>query len=236
MQRLTDRLAERLGNRLRLGTTVREIKTAGAGWRIAHDDGEVTVDGLVVATPADIAAALVAGFDGELGALLSGITYAPMRVIGVAFAAADVPDALDGFGFLAARGCGVRILGATYTSTIMPDQAPPGSAYLRVYLGGAGDTAAAALSPEGVRTLVLADIATVLGITAAPIAYHEVVWQQAIPQYTLRHRATVKKIEEKALTHRGFALTGNAYRGLGVGDTVTDASAVAARIGAMWKA
>ena len=230
MQRLTDRLGERLGNGLRLGTTVSRIERHGARWRVVHDDGDHLADAVVVATPADIAAELVAGFDSSLAAQLREISYAPMRAIGVAFRAEDVPVRLDGFGFLAARGSGVRILGATYTSTIVPEQAPAGTAYLRIFMGGATDPEAGALAAERVRAIVLADVATVLGITADPIAYHEVVWRQAIPQYTLRHRATVTAIEEMSLAHAGFALAGNAYRGLGVGDTVRDARAVAARL------
>jgi oxygen-dependent protoporphyrinogen oxidase len=146
--------------------------------------------------------------------------------------AADVPAPLDGFGFLAARGQGVRLLGAIYTSTIVPEHAPAGTAYLRVLLGGSTDPGIATLDAGAVRSIVLADLRTVLGIDAAPVAYHEVVWPQAIPQYRLAHPAIVAAIERREAAHAGFALAGNAYRGLGVGDTVRDALAVASRIGA----
>ncbi|HEY5348162.1 MAG TPA: protoporphyrinogen oxidase, partial [Candidatus Lustribacter sp.] len=227
MERLTERIAERLGSRLRLGAAVRRIERRAAGWRIVHDGGEACADGVIVAAPADVAANLLEGVDAALAAHLRGIAYAPMRAIGIAFRGADVPAPLDGFGFLVARGGGVRILGATYTSTIVPEHAPAGSVYLRIFMGGAGDPEAAVLDAAAARTLVRADLATVLGITAEPIAYHEVTWQKAIPQYGLRHRATVKAIEEITAAHAGLALTGNAYRGLGVGDTVSDARAVA---------
>ncbi|HVA34316.1 MAG TPA: hypothetical protein VNG31_09225, partial [Candidatus Baltobacteraceae bacterium] len=75
----------------------------------------------------------------------------------------------------------------------------------------------------------LTDLAKVLGIRAEPVAYHEVTWPKAIPQYGLQQRATVKAIEASVAAYPGLALTGNAYRGLGVGDTVTDARAVARR-------
>ena len=235
MQRLTDRLAERLGPRLRLGSKVTRIERDDAGWRIAYGDGDMVVDGVVIATPADITARLVAGFDSELAAQLHCIPYAPMRAIGVAYRSVDVPAPLDGFGFLAARGCGVRILGATYTSTIMPEQAPAETAYLRIFMGGAADPAAGTLSAQAARTVALGDIASVLGITAAPLAYHEVVWPRAIPQYGLGHRAAIEVIEERSLAHPGLALAGNAYRGLGVGDTVRDARTIATRIATTWK-
>ena len=231
MQTLTDRLAERLGSRVRRATTVRRIERDERGWRIAHDDGETFVDGAIVATPADVAATLLEDVDADLAASLRAIPYAPMRAVGVAFRASDVPVPLDGFGFLAARNQGVRFLGAFYTSSVVPEHAPAGAAYLRIFLGGATDRAVASLDADAVLAIVRADLKTVLGITAEPIAHHEIVWPQAIPQYTLRHRAIVTAIEARAALHPAFALVGNAYRGLGVGDTVRDALAVAERIG-----
>lgn len=231
MQRLTDRIAERLGTRLHLGANVERIERTGAHWRVTHDNTAHEFDGAIVTTPAGVTARLVDPFDAALATQLRTIEYAPMRSIGVAFRSSDVPGALDGFGFLAARNSGVRILGATYTSTIVPDQAPPDTAYVRIFMGGALDPEAGTLDAERVRAIVLADLATVLGIRAAPLAYHEVVWPQAIPQYGVRHRATVAAIEAVTAAHPHLALAGNAFHGLGVGDTVREARAVAAAFG-----
>jgi oxygen-dependent protoporphyrinogen oxidase len=232
MQRLTDTLAGRLGERLRTGSDVQRIARDGDAWRIVHDGGETRADGVIVATPADAAAHLVDAFDGELANELRRIPYAPMRAFGIAFRAEDVPTPLDGFGFLAARDHGVRILGAFYTSSIVPEHAPPGTAYLRIFLGGATDPGIVALDRDAVEAIVRADLRTVLGITAAPVATHEAVWPQAIPQYRLPHRSIVGAIERREARHPAFALAGNAYRGLGVGDNVRDALTVADRIAA----
>ena len=231
MQTLTDRLAERLGERLHRGVGAQRIERAATGWRIVHDGGECAADGVIVATPADAAADLLAAHDDELATALRTIPYAPMRAVGVAFRAADVPTPLDGFGFLAARNQGVRLLGVFYTSSIIPEHAPGGTAYLRIFLGGATDPEIATLAADDVLAIVRADLQRVLGITATPIAHHEIVWSRAIPQYALPHLARVAAIERRAATHPALALAGNAYRGLGVGDTVRDALAVAAHVG-----
>jgi oxygen-dependent protoporphyrinogen oxidase len=227
MQQMTGRLAERLGDRVRTETPVKSIVRTADGWRVDYAGGSLLADGVIVATPAPAAADLIVPFDEQLAALVRTIRYAPMRVAGIAFRSADVAASLDAFGFLAARGSGVRILGAVYVSTIAPEQAAPGTVYLRVFLGGAADPGVVALDAESVRDIVRADLATALGITAEPVAYHEAVWPQAIPQYTLQHRSTVRAIEAASARHPGLALTGNAYRGLGVGDTVRDALAIA---------
>jgi oxygen-dependent protoporphyrinogen oxidase len=219
-----------LGDRLRRGVAVHYIERSNAGWHIVHDGGETIVDRVIVTTPAGATAQLVEGFDAGLAAELRKIPYAPMRVVGVAFRPHDVPVPLDGFGFLAARNQGVRLLGAFFTSSIIPEHAPPNAAYLRIFLGGATDPGIATLDAEAVKAIVLADLKTILGITAEPFAHHEIVWPHAIPQYTLAHRAIVTAVEAHEALHPGFALAGNAYRGLGVGDTVRDALAVADRI------
>lgn len=111
MQRLTDRLAERLGPRLRTGATVTRIERAGSGWCVTSDSGRLTADGVILAIPSAVAAQLVAGFDAQLAAQLARIPSAAMRAVGVAFRTRDVPAPLDGFGFLVARGNGVRVSG-----------------------------------------------------------------------------------------------------------------------------
>lgn len=228
MQQLIDRLAQRLQGSLRLGAAVERLSPLGSGWRVHATSGEVEADRVIVATPADAAAGLIAPWDAELAEHVRRIVYAPMRVAGVAFCAQDVRVPLDGFGFLAARDQGVRILGALYTSTIFPAQAPAGIVYLRVFLGGATDAEAARLDADDVRAIVRDDLATTLGITAAPVAFHEVLWPDAIPQYAIGHARLVREIDARAARHAGFALTGNAYHGLGLGDTVRNACASAA--------
>ena len=229
MQRLTDRLADMLGERLHPGCAVERAEPHAGGWRLTHAGGETDDDAVLLCCPAPAAARIVEGFDPALAAELRAIRYAPMRVAGIAFRAADVAHPLDGFGFLAARGQGLRILGALFTSTIFPQQAPSGVAYLRVFLGGATDPEIVEYDAPATRAIVRADLARALGITAEPIAYHEAIWRQAIPQYDVDHRARMARIDERVRQHPGLALAGNAYRGLGVGDTVRDAAAVAAR-------
>jgi protoporphyrinogen/coproporphyrinogen III oxidase len=233
MQDLSDALAGGLGTRLRTNAAVDSITRDGDGWRL-HVRGaqETRFDAVVLALPAYAASALVASIDPQLATLLDAIEYAPMRVVGIAFERGDVPVALDGFGFLAARGQGVRILGALYTSSLFPVQAPAGVAYLRVFLGGAVDPQAARCDAIQAEEIVREDLRRVLGIVAPPIARHEKVWPRAIPQYSMGHVKRVCAIEERAAAAGGLTLIGNAYRGVGISDVVRDAFAMAERVAA----
>ncbi len=236
IERLVARLAQRLGARLRNGFTVAGVSQNGDGWELRYTsapNGTVTTetfDRVVLALPAYDAAELAGALDAALAAELRAISYAPMRVVGIAYRKEDLPAPLDGFGFLAARDSDVRILGAIYTSTIFPWQAPPGVAYLRVFLGGAVDPDSATLDSPSAQAIVRNDLRTTLGITAEAIEYHETLWPRAIPQYDLAHRARVRRIDARLAAFDGLALAGNAYRGPGLADTVADAFDVAAKV------
>ncbi len=236
MARLIARLVELLGERLETDTALTRLERTSDGWDLTLQRGadgppeRFAADRVVLAIPAYDAAGIAADFDAALAAELHGIPYAPMRVAGIAFRAGDVIPPLDGFGFLVARGSGVKILGAIYNSTLFPMQSPPGMAYFRVFLGGALDPESAGLSEIRARELVRADLRATLGIEAEPAAYHETVWPRAIPQYRLDHRARLARIDARLAVLPGLDLAGNAYRGLGLGDNVRDALDVADRI------
>jgi oxygen-dependent protoporphyrinogen oxidase len=228
MQSLSDALTRGLGDRLRTNAAATAIARDGAGWSVRlQDGGEERFDALVLATPAYVAAGLLESLDAELASLLRGIEYVPMRVAGIAFTRAGVAADLDAFGFLAARGQGVRILGALYTSSLFPPQAPNDVAFFRVFLGGAFDPQAATCDSQTARGIVRQDLHRVLGIDADPLMWHDIAWARAIPQYSLGHVARVRSIEARAQTLGTIALTGNAYRGVGIADVVRDAFAVA---------
>jgi protoporphyrinogen/coproporphyrinogen III oxidase len=236
MQALITRLTELLGARLQTGVGATRLERDGDAWKLTLQRGadgpleSYAPDCVVLAIPAYDAAGIVVDLDAPLAAELHGIPYAAMKVAGIGFHAKDVIPPLDAFGFLVARGFGVKILGALYISTIFPQQAPPGVAYFRTFLGGTLDPESAVLGELRARAQICADLRTTLGIEAEPLVYHETNWPRAIPQYRLDHRARMRRIDERLSRLPGLELAGNAYRGLGLGDNVRDALAVAERI------
>src|SRR5262249_24993458 len=102
---LIDALAADLGNRVRSGVHVARVEPGADGVVI---DGE-RWDGCVLAVPAEDAANVVG--DAELLARLQAFHRAAMALVYLGFDAASVPGATDGFGFLAAHGEDLRVLG-----------------------------------------------------------------------------------------------------------------------------
>jgi len=235
IERLIDALREALGPIVRTGSEATRIAAGGdeggdegARYRVVLDDGEVVpADVLIVATPAFVAAKLLADVLPEATDDLEAIPYAGVRVLGLGYAREHIPRPLDGFGFLVPRGQGVRMLGCLWTSTLFPWQAPEGKALLRVIAGGVPDPEFVHLSDDDALQTVRDDLETTMGITAEPEMVHHVRWEKAIPQYWQGHGERVARIMAAAGARPGLHLTGNAYHGIGVNDCSRDALRVA---------
>lgn len=248
-QRLIDELARALGDAVKCGVTVAALEPGpGGGTRLhlergrrrsgheAADPGHgspaptsvsdsVDVDGVVLAAPSYAAAAMLRDWQPDAAALLDQIPFAPIGVVGLGFDRVDVPRVLDGFGFLAPSGQGLRSLGVLWSSTMFPDQAPDGKVLLRILAGGRRDPGFVELDRSAAVDAVMADLALSMGVKADPKFAEHIRWSRAIPQYTLGHAACVANVEALLAQAEGNVfLTGNSYRGVGLNDCVRDAN------------
>ncbi|MEJ2666646.1 MAG: protoporphyrinogen oxidase, partial [Deinococcales bacterium] len=229
--RLTAALAEVLGERVTTGVAVERIE-AGQERKLRLMPMNLEADAVIVAAPAYAAAAMLEQRAPAAAEALQAIPYAGIRVVALGFPRSAVTHPLDGFGFLVPPGQGLRILGALWTSTLFPSQAPEGSVLVRALAGGMADPGFLDLSEDDAVTAVRRDLEASLGIVAEPGMTHVVSWRRGIPQYTLGHAGRVEAATEAAAAVPGLALTGNAYRGIGLNDCVRDARAVAREVAA----
>ena len=227
--RLVGALRENLGEAVRTSLGVRGLRPQETGYVLELSSGETSyADAVVLATPAFESAALLSPFLPEAAAALREIPYTDVRVFGLGYDRVDVPNLLDGFGFLVPRGESVRALGVLYSSSIFPGRAPEGKVLLRVIAGGSVDPEFAGLSDDEALEAVRRDLELTLGITAPPEMPLHVPWPKGIPQYLLGHGARVETAMKATAACPSLFLTGNAYYGVGVNDTVRDAHRVAA--------
>ena len=215
-------LVERLradGVELRLQTRVREVKQAGATYRLELADGStLESSGMILATPAPVTAALLHGLDPELSKALSRIPYSSTATISLAYRQSDVPRPLDGYGYIIPRREGRRALACTWTSTKFPHRAPSGYALIRVFVGRAEQD----VPWDEAELLELAkdELKQTLGIVAEPVVARAFRWEAAMPQYNLGHPEILAGIETGLTRHPGLALAGNGYRGIGIPDCI----------------
>jgi protoporphyrinogen/coproporphyrinogen III oxidase len=226
---LVERLASVSGEVVRRAR-VEAVRRDGGGFLVETATGVFAAPRVVMAVPAPQTASLLHSASAGKSAALAEIPYAPMAVLALGFARSDVPHPLDGFGFLAAPGSGLRLLGCLFTSSIFPGRAPAGHVLLTCFLGGRG--APQLVEREDAELLYIAGEAleSTLGVRGAP-AYSLVRrWPRAIPQYELGHGRYVDLAAELERDLPGLRLAGNWLQGAGVADCVERGAAVAASL------
>ena len=80
--------------------------------------------------------------------------------------------------------------------------------------------------------VVHAEMKLAMGVRGEPVFRRIVRWPRAIPQYVIGHLERVARIEALAARHQGLFLTGNAYRGVAMGDCAEEGQRTAAQVAA----
>jgi oxygen-dependent protoporphyrinogen oxidase len=227
---LVDALAAALGPALRCGVAAERLEQADAGWRV-HAGGEVlAADAVVVACPAHAQAELLEDLDAGLACEVGGILYNRIAVVALGYRRADCPVAPDGFGYIAPQNTGRDVLGVQWCSAIFPDRAPPGCVLWRALCGGVRRGDVVDRDDETLARLVHEEMKLAMGVRGEPVFRRIVRWPRAIPQYVVGHLDRLDRIEAAAARRPGLFLTGNAYRGVAMGDCAEQGELVAARV------
>jgi protoporphyrinogen/coproporphyrinogen III oxidase len=234
MGALVERLAEKLGEDLRFGVSVKSITARnsdgqpGPVWQVRLSSGEeINAGAVVVATPAYAAAPLLAESMPKLSSLLAGIEHAPMDVVSWAFDRKQIRHPLDGFGFMVPRRERLRTICTFWNSSLFPAHARSGTVVMTSFAARGGDGSLDEVPDDLLGQQVEAENAAVLGITGGPI--DRITWKypRALPQYNVGHAQRVKEIHEAVSQLPGLLLAGNYLAGRSIGDCVDTAFEVA---------
>jgi len=197
---------------------------------ILNDGSALSVDSLMLATPAYVSAELVRPLTPIAGGLLEMIPYASTATIAMAYPRAAISGAAEGFGFVVPRAEGRDLIAATWTSLKWPHRAPPDQLLVRCYVGGVGRETILQLDDQALVARVKAELATICGVTAEPEFVEVNRWMNAMPQYTLGHLERLNRIEAALSRYGGLILTGAGYRGVGIPDCIRDGAVAAERV------
>lgn len=222
------RLAERLPD-VRLQTPVTGLERLADGFRLTTPGGTLEASQVVLALPADTTAELLAPATSGRSLPLAEIPYAPVVVGCLGYRREQVAHPLDGFGFLAPRGEGLRVLGCLFSSSLFAGRAPAGHVAITVFAGGAMDRELAALPDEAVWQAIDGDLRRALGTSGEPVFRHLRRWPRAIPQYELGHGRFVALAQQLERELPGLHLAGNWLGGVSVPDSIARGAEVAAR-------
>ena len=234
MKALTETLASNGGFRVRKNLQVDEVWPLHGGWMtrgaIAGVSHTAFSRHLVLSTPSDTAADLVAGLDHELGSLLRGIEYAPVNVVHTGFDRARIRHSLDGSGFLVPRRSGFEPNGCLWMSSLFPDHAPTGQVLMTNYLGGARNRAAAEWDTTRSLDSVMHMLRASLNIKVDPDMLHIESHTRALPLYHGAYSQRMMAINSRLDVFPGLYLEANYKGGVSVRDRILCADAVAKKI------
>lgn len=211
-----DTLVERLISKADATFVRAEVRTVEPGFRIVLSDGDLRADAVLVATPAPVAARLLARWP-ELSAATAKIPYVSTATVSLGFRVSDIPRPLDGSGFVIPRAERRGIFACTWSSSKFEGRAPEGHALLRCFLVG---------EPRDPLALALREVREILRVEADPVVAKCFSWPATNPIYEVGHQKRLEEID--ARLPAGLFLTGAGYRGVGIPGCIGDARAVAA--------
>ena len=236
MQSLTDALAAAVGpvqlERRAAALHRCDDGRIGVSTQSREGDTQIRARAVVLAVPADAAAALVSTLLPDAAAALDAIPYAPVASVARAYRRADVTHALDGFGFLAPRIEKRRVLGCLFSSSTFEGRAPPEQVLVTTFVGGRRDPELALQPDDDLERIVSEELARAIGATERPQMSTITRWRRAIPQYTLGHIGRLGRATKAESAMPGLFLCASYRGGVSVGDCIKSAHETAERIAA----
>ena len=229
LEELPRRLAREIGD-VRTGVAAQRIVRDDDGFRVETSAGSLEAAQVVTAVPADAAARLLADATDGRSRLFAEIPYAAVAIVSLGYRREDVAHALDGFGFLAPRGEGLRVLGCLFPSQLFPGRAPEGHAALAAFLGGRTDPEIVQQDDAQILAAVEDDLRRALGVRGTPVLATVRRWPRAIPQYEIGHGRFVERAAEIERGLPGLHLGGNFLRGVSVADCIKNGTEIAEAI------
>jgi oxygen-dependent protoporphyrinogen oxidase len=208
MAEVVEALVACLAPRLRTTQGVTAIVRAARGWRLSFTGGSaLEAEAVILAVPAWVAARLLAGLGVSAARALDTVLYAPSITVSLAYRADQVPETLEGAGFVAAPDWGGAVRACTYVSRKYPNRAPQGFALLRAFVGPVdGDPA----------SIAHAELAAIVGIEGDPLWTRAFHWPRGLPRYPHGHAQRVAAVRERLARVAPLAIAGAGFDGAGV--------------------
>ncbi|MFF8321607.1 protoporphyrinogen oxidase [Streptomyces bobili] len=225
---------EARGGEIRTRACVSALRREPAGgWQVTVGDRILHADGVIVAAPAPVAAALLAAESPEAAAELRTVEYASMALITLAYRRSGTAALPHGSGFLVPPVDGRTIKASTFASQKwgwIADQDPE-VAVLRTSVGRHGETAILERSDAELVDVSRHDLKAATGLDATPLETRVTRWTDGLPQYPVGHHARVARIREHVGRLPGLAVCGAPYDGVGIPACVASAYAAVDQIG-----
>ena len=173
MARLPEALAARHGDRIRFGTPVESVTWSGTSeeYRIETADGTEHADHVVLTTPADVTAGIVADLASDSAAALATLNYNPLAMV---YLRSDV-DA-RGLGYQVRRDEDLHTLGVSWNASAFDRDG-----VYTVFLGGMDEPELVQRPDTELESIAREEFEAVMDAGAEAIAVTR--WERGFPAY-----------------------------------------------------
>lgn len=213
--------------RVRTSTRATDVVLEREAFVVRTADGDLAADTVVVAAPAFGAADLLRDMAPDAARHLDQIRHVSTAVVVLVYGEGTADALPDATGFVVPKER-APMTAATFLSRKWPDPAFGDRAVVRCFVGAAGSEDVLDAADADIVDAVCRHLAAVLPLPERADTSAVVRWPHSMPQYELGHLDRVAAIE--AALPPGIFVAGNAYRGVGIADTVRGATEVAERV------
>lgn len=225
---LASELSKSGDNMIRTGVKVESVEKKAAGYAVAIEGGEsIEADSVIVAAPAWVAASVLKSLDPVLEKELLSIPYVSTATISLGYKKSDIKHPMDGFGFVVPKTEGRRIMAASWVSRKFAHRAPEDSVLIRCFVGGSKNSELVSVDEKEMVRMVRQELKDIMGIEAEPVVTRVFKWNASMPQYTVGHEERIASIEARVAGYPSLFITGSAYHGIGISDSVRNGEIVA---------
>lgn len=222
LEEMVTALVSQLTGDLRLSVDITKVEKVDTGYSVTLVNGEkLTADALIFATPANVTAKMLSEIAPEPAEKLASIRHQNIGTVTLIYKAEDAQTKERIHGLMIPRREKRAIDAITFTSLKMPSRSPKEYIMLRVFFGGSKPEVVE-MSDADLTETVRAELKSLIGITAEPLANVPFRWVASFPQADVGHLAMVAEIE--SILPDGIYVTGSSYRGIGVPDCIQQAN------------
>lgn len=229
MGQLVDGLVERLkGIPFVMGEGVRHIEASKGLFKVYTEKGVYEAERVVLAVPARHAREILGPSRPESFSLLGMFKSVPTVVINMAWKEGDVLGA-KGHGFVVSPGEGLKLKAVSFSSRKFEGRAPKGILLMRLFFSQ--DEGIMELEDRGIYELALKELGGILRMKEEPMFWKVYRWPEGLAQMRKGHLELVEGLR-KALAReaKGVFVVGSSYDGIGIGDCVRGAKAIARQL------
>jgi oxygen-dependent protoporphyrinogen oxidase len=233
MEELVRALVARLAGRvhIRNDAEVCSLRWQDGRWEVVLRGGEtLNTDTICLAIPAYGAAQLIQPLDPQMAQWLNGIRYETAITVHLAFPQTALAHPIEGAGFVVGSSALTPMIGCSFPWQKFPDRAPCGSILVRAFFSSAREPHVDGMDDEDLVREVRRVLKILLGIEAAPSFAMVHRLRQAMPQYEVGHGERLKTIRRRLSHWPTLFLTGAAFGGIGIPDTIHHAEETAEEI------